>query len=281
MSKLLLFIAAIASLLLSQAGCSGGTPATGGTETGNTTALSIRVVGYRSSQLVPLGLPGLPALTVGDLEITTAEVVLDRLTFQPFSACDSGGESEGAEEIRFDGPFVVDLLDPTALSGLEDVAIAAGRYCKIQLVFKKLEGDLPSGVSPSDPIVNRSILIEGDRSDGTNFQMTTEIDEEFKLENEATGFLIDAASGVRIFFIAFDLDQWFTGVDLADPSVDVSTDGSGQPLILINDANNETIQETIEENMKVSADLFKDSDEDEQLDPEEEEDSLAEGATLP
>ncbi len=264
--------------LLAACGSGQGNPATGGTEAGNAGTVSIRVIGYQSSTLAAWDLP---ALTVGDNTIDTARIVLDRITFKPFSTCDEEEDSEGAEEIRFDGPFVVDLLDPAALSGLEDVSIAAGRYCEITLVFKKLEDDLPEGIDPSDPIVDRSILLEGNRQDGTPFQVTTEVDEEFELENESTGFLIEASSSLKVFFIAFDLDQWFVDVDLMDPDVDISADGSGDPIILINDETNEPIQETIEENLKRSADLFEDSDDDEDLDPEEEDEPLAAGTPAP
>ncbi len=257
----------ILMLLLAFAyGCSS---ATGGTETGNTTAVSIRVIGYQSSQLAALDLP---ALAVDSLEVDTAFIVLDRLRFRPFSICNADVEDEGADDIQFDGPFIVDLLHPEALSGLEDVEIPTGRYCRVELVLKKLEAP--------GPMSNRSVLIQGSRADDVPFRMTTEVDEEFELQSDETGFVIEAAAPLSVFFIAFDLDQWFNGVDLMDTFIEVSTGGSGEPIILINDTKNQNVQEMIEENIKRSADLFEDSDDDEELDPEEEEDSLAEG-TLP
>lgn len=260
----------IALLFSALAGCTGGdNPSTGGTETGNTSGLAIRVVGYQSS------LADNPAaLTIGDLSVTTAKVVLDRIRFRPFSACQDGAEDEGAADVRFDGPFVVDLLNPGPLNGLEDIIVPNGLYCRIELVLKKFEDEGGS----SDPMNGKSVLIEGARNDGVPFQMVTEVDEEFELENETTGFSIEASDNfLQVFFIAFDLDQWFAGVDLNAPGVEVS----GGPAILISDASNETIQETIEENLKFSSDLFKDSDHNETLDPEEQEDSLAHGAPVP
>ncbi len=260
-------LAVIVFLLLS--GGVGGCSSTGGTETGNTQA-SLRIIGYQSSQLVTLGLS---SLTVGSLEVTTARVVLDRIHFRPFAACNDEGDSEGAQEIQFDGPFVVDLLNPAVLSGLEDVSLAPGRYCRIEMVFKQTDS--------SDPILNRSILVIGARADGTPFQMSTEVDEEFELKNETTGFLIEAVSDLAVFFIGFDLDRWFLGINLFDPSVEVSSDPGGEPLILINDDVNEEIQEQIEDNIKISAGLFEDQDGDEDLDLNEEEDSLADGKATP
>lgn len=253
-------------------GC-GGRGTTGGTETGNATTVSLRIIGYQSSQLA--------ALTVNDTNISTAKVVLDRIRFRPFSVCQDD-DGEETDDIEFSGPFIVDLLNPSAISGLEEIALPTGQYCRVELVLKKLEsGNLPSGVSPNDPMVGRSILVEGTRVDDTPFEMTTELDEEFKLENATAGFSIDASDVVKILFIAFDLDQWFSGVDLSGPSIEVSTDGSGNPIVLINDEQNEETQERIEDNIKFSADLFEDSDEDEDLDPDEQEDSLAAGEAVP
>ncbi|HSA58956.1 MAG TPA: hypothetical protein VLJ37_04655 [bacterium] len=238
---------------------------TGGTETGNTTAVSIRVIGYQSSLLA--------ALTVGDLQVGKAMIVLDRLHFRPFSACQDGSQDEGAQDIQFNGPFVVDLLNAGEISGLEGLQIPTGRYCRIELVLKKLES--------TGPMFNKSVQIEGARSDGTPFLMTTEVDEEFKLENESTGFLIEEADPLSVFFIAFDLDQWFNGVDLMDTFIEVSSGGGGEPIILINDIKNQTVQELIEENIKHSADLFEDSDDNDSLDPEEEGNPLAIGTSVP
>ena len=123
--------------------------------------------------------------------------------------------------------------------------------------------------------------MEGARADETPFEVTTELDEEFKLENEITGFSIEASTAVKVLFIAFDLDQWFSGINLSDPSIEVSTDGSGNPIILINDEKNEETQERIEDNIKFSADLFEDKDDDEDLDSEEQADSLAAGEAVP
>jgi hypothetical protein len=271
---LLGFLLFVTFLVLGCGGC-GGRGTTGGTETGNATTVSLRVVGYQSSAFEG------SALTLNNLEVTTAKIVLDRIRFRPLSVCEDDDGEEG-DDIRFDGPFIVDLLNPSAISGLEEISLPTGQYCRIELVFKKLEsGNIPSGVSPNDPMVGRSILIEGSRSDDIPFEMTTEIDEEFKLENETTGFSIEASTTVRTFFIAFDLDQWFDGIDLSDPSIEVSEDSEGNPIILINDEQNEETQERIEDNIKFSADLFEDSDEDEDLDPEEQEDSLAAGEAVP
>ena len=263
MRRFILSLFALLAFSALMGGC--GNSATGGTETGNTTAVSIRVIGYQSSSL--------PALTVGDLEIDRAVIVLDRLRFRPFSACQEGTEDEGAEEIQIDGPFVVDLLNPSAISGLDDIQMPGGRYCRIELVLKKLES--------AGPMFNRSVQIEGTREDGTPFLMTTEVDEEFKLENETTGFLIEETDPLSVFFIAFDLDRWFDGVDLTDTFIEVSSGGGGEPIILINDSKNQNVQELIEENLKRSAELFEDSDDNESLDPEEEDNPLATGTSVP
>jgi hypothetical protein len=263
MRRIILSLLLLLALSPVLGGCGGSSM--GGTETGNTTAVSIRVIGYQSSLL--------PALTVGGLQVDGALIVLDRLRFRPFSTCQEETEDEGAEDIQVDGPFLVDLLKPSAISGLENIPIPTGRYCRIELVLKKFE-------SPG-PMFNRSVQIEGARGDGTPFLMTTEVDEEFKLENESTGFLIEESDPGSVFFIAFDLDRWFDGIDLMDTFIEVSTGGGGEPIILINDVRNQNVQELIEENLKHSADLFEDSDDNDSLDSEEEDSPLATGASVP
>jgi hypothetical protein len=256
------------------AGCGG--PLQGGTESGNPTKLSIKIVGYQSSELQG---SGSKAITVGSLNIDTAKVVLDELRFRPFSACQNGEEE--VNDVLINGPFVVDLLHPTIITGLENVQVLAGKYCRIELILKKLnDEEVPSTVDPSDPIVNRSIIIEGKRGDGTPFSMMTEFDEEFKLENETTGFEVGPSFGVQDLIIAFDFDQWFLSLNLFDPQVEISNDENNDPIIMIDDNSNENIQETVEDNVKRSADLFEDKDNDDELDVNELDSSLAEGEVL-
>jgi hypothetical protein len=248
-------------------------PATGGTETGNSgEPIALRVVGYQSSLLAE---PAASSILVGGLTVDTAKIVLDRIRFRPLSVCQLNAEDEGATDVRVDGPFVIDLLQPAPLNGLEEVSIPSGVYCRIEMVLSKFE----NLANPSDLMSGKSVLVTGKRADNVPFEMKTEVDESFKLENVETGFRIDSDSSTvdRIFFIAFDLDHWFDGADLNDPGVEISKDAGGNPVILINDKSNEGLQEAIKQDIQFSSDLFKDSDGDERLDAEEQGEPLAEG----
>ena len=252
--------------------CAGGGALQGGSEAGNPEPVTLDVIGYSSSDLKQSKFLTIPA---NNIAVDVAQIVLERLRFRPFSFCEDGSE-EGAD-IRFEGPFVVDLLDSGLSPELAGVIIPPDTYCKIELRLGKLDAN----VDPGNPISGKSVLITGSRSDGVPFVLKLEEDEEFELENEITGFVIDPSLSLNSFFIAFDLDLWFAGVDLSDPAVEISQDGQGNPIILIDEVHNTEIRERIIDNLEISADLFEDQDDDGDLDSEEQEESLAEGKTLP
>ncbi len=253
MTSIQRFIVGLVLLLLSA--CTAGSGAVGGTETGNT-QVSLRVVGYSGTQTA--------ALTVGDLRIDEARVLVERIRLRPLRICLLNAEDEGAEDQVFEGPFEVDLLNPETFGGLEGVSVAEGLYCRLEIVLAKTE------TSPS-------IFVSGARADDTAFEMTTDENVEFEIENETTGFAITAQNGLAVFFVAFDLDQWFSGVDVSSPGVDIGTDGNGDPLIRINEDENSDLQDAIEENIKNSADLFRDANQNEEFDGEDRDDALASG----
>ncbi|MCB1214465.1 MAG: hypothetical protein KDK66_03195 [Deltaproteobacteria bacterium] len=268
-------------LLLSFQSCS--TSQVGGSEAGNPEPVQIALLAYSSSVNAATSLKTSSlskfltsaSLQVGSLQIDRAEIVLGELRIRPFSLCDV--EESLEEEFRFRGPYIVDLLEtpPVSLMGVE---IISGLYCKLEMRLEKLETSSAGIIFP----LGNSVFIEGLRSDDTPFQVLLETDEEFELQNESTGFEINADLSLDHFFIAFDLDQWFAGVDLSDPGVEVSVDGQGDPIILINQDHNTELREVIVENLKLSADFFEDQDDDGQLDQDEQdpEDSLAEGSLV-
>ena len=258
----IIYVAILTPLIL--LACGGGA-SQGGTEFGNPSRVTVRVIGYQSSNFQAL------QLTVGDLTVNKALIVLDRLRFRPLEACID--ESNESDDIRFDGPFIVDLLVPPTMAELDGVDIPSDTYCRIELRLEKLDEE----DAPSSELADRSVLIEGTRADGVAFQVVLDVNEEFELRSASAGFLIDTSMDIDTFFIAFDLDQWFSNVDLDDTSVDVTTDSNGDPLILIDDDNNEVLHESIIDNLKRSADLFEDKDDDDELDEDEEDDPLAEG----
>lgn len=163
------------------------------------------------------------------------------------------------------------------MSELKGLDIPSDTYCRIELRLEKLASNIEGGSS----IFGNSVFIEGARSDGVPFQVKFEADEELKLENETSGFQILPALGLDKFFVAFDLDLWFSGVNLFDSGIEISTDGNGDPIIFIDNNHNTEIREIIIDNLELSSDLFEDQDDDGELDSDEQDDSLAEGKVLP
>ncbi len=243
----------------------------GGTETGNPSKINLRVIAYQNSTLQNVLLPH---LIVGTLNVTQADIVLERIRFRPIEVCEDETLDDNGE-IRFDGPFIVDLLDPTNESNLVGVGIPEDVYCRIELRLAKLEE------SVSSPLAGKSVVISGERGDGTPFQVTLNKDEEFELENENTGFELSSQNGTEQVFIAFDLDQWFNNVDLDAPDVEISLGPDGQPIILLEEGHNQILLEQIIKNLELSSDLFEDSDNDDELDEAEQENSLAQGQLVP
>ncbi len=233
----------------------------GGTDSGNPDKISLNIISYRSSDFQQIAVNG--------LTLNTAQVVLDRIRFRSLNECDD--EFENASPIEFGGPFIIDLLQPSSLVELDDLDVPAGTYCSITLRFKKIAGN----PSTENVIVGRSVYIEGERGDGTPFQVELTQDEDFELQNDANGFLVDNAESKESFFIAFDLEQWFNSVNLNHATT--SSDSNGDPIIFISAEQNSNIQEQIIDNIQGSADLLRDENNDQELDEEELEPSLAQG----
>src|SRR5262249_40541326 len=123
-------------------------------------------------------------------------------------------------------------------------------------------------------LLERNLHIKGRRADGIPLEVSTEAEQEFDLQNDNGGFPLESSHN---FFIAFDLAHWFDNVDIAAPSVEVSQDDDGNPIIFVDDTHNTEILTKIRESIERSANLFEDSNLDHQLDLEETRHPLASG----
>lgn len=233
-----------------------------GTDTGNPISLKLEFVGIP----VPPAPASNPPPTLCEARIVVKEIDLDPLatcnipepSAEPFTP-----EPEPGPDLL--GPFVIDLLQNTALPGIEAVTVPAGDYCEIDLTFDALSAEeLPPGLSPEDPIVGNALLIQGNRADGKAFTVLLKRDDRFKLEASAPqGIPIFGDGGVATFFVSFDLQVWFAGVDLAQ--AEVGPDGG----ILIDGTRNSALHALIVENVIRSARLYRDLDGDGILNPDE------------
>jgi hypothetical protein len=243
-----------------------------GTDTGNPAIVGIQFVGIQKNSPEKLSTKFLPS----GITLTEARIVLKEIDLEPLVSCQTEEGTTRPEsidvEIDFVGPFVVDLLDNFSIPNIDDIQIPPGRYCEIELNFDKLEKEnLPEGISPDDPIVENALLIQGTRQDGTPFLVRLKEDDRFKLEGTSpSGFTIAGDRQITQFFVSFDLNTWFTGVDL---EAAVLSDG----VILIDDANNAALKDQIVENIIHSSRLFKDLNNDGVLEDIESNDDLVLG----
>ena len=85
----------------------------------------------------------------------------------------------------------------------------------------------------SSPLAGKSVVISGERGDGTPFQVTLNKDEEFELKNENTGFELSFSKRDRTSLIAFDLDQCLTMSTLMLSDIE-NQPGSRWPIYHLN-----------------------------------------------
>jgi hypothetical protein len=205
------------------------------------------------------------AQTTG-VTLTETRVVLSELRFRM-----TGSGNGEAGEANFMGPYVADLLLDQTTPTLGTVRIPKGRYSRVELILERLDvEEVPEGISPADPIIGHSFYLGGTRQDGTPFLASLNLSEELFLES-TNGFDL-GQNGPTHLFLAFDLSSWFAGVDLDSAQVSGAT-------IYIDEANNTELLDLLKENVKDSADLFRDQNGDGNLDSSEEdpEDVLATG----
>lgn len=242
-----------------------GCPGHPGTDTGNPTAVGVKFIGVGGTD------GGALKLQSAGATITEARVVLKEIDLDPIASCQNENENAdaaiGDEPPDLPGPFVVDLLENTSIPDTNTFTIRSGLYCELDMNFDLLENDVPAGIAADDPIIGNAFLIRGTRGDGTPFVARLNQDDRFKLEaSSAAGFIVKNGSFTG-FFVRFDLGAWFDGVDLEKAAV---TEGT----ILLDGANNPGLKALLVENIKHSAFLFQDLNDDGALDAEESDDSL-------
>lgn len=165
-------------------------------------------------------------------------------------ASDSDDDNDGvadAEDHVMGETEVFDSLD-----------LPAGTYTKIEAKLDKIEeGD---GIDPANPLVGKSLLIEG-TFDGQAFRVTADFDEEFEVENP-DGIAVSDTS-IASFILTFDIAQWFNGINLSTAEI------GGDGVVLLDSGNNASLFEQFHDNVKATMDLKDDSNDDGTPDDEE------------
>ncbi len=261
----LLLLITLCSLI---SGCGG---ATGGTDSGNPDKISMQMLIYQASDFFN---HSLAQLELSNITFNKALFALDKIHFRSSGKCKQPGTSSDTEIIE--GPILIDLLSNQAIMELSELEIPDGFYCRITLRFKKIAGNISSDTIP----IGNSILIGGERSDGIAFEFAVTSTQGLKLENDKTGIAINKATQQNRFLIGFDIEQWFQNIDLFDNNLEIGINSQGEPTIFINESINPSLYEQIILNIKKSAALFSDNDNDFNLDQTEQQQPLAEGDSV-
>jgi len=124
---------------------------------------------------------------------------------------------DGAGQVRFAGPFVIDLLAGSN-QNLGTQMVPAGVYTKIMGHLQPLhQGDAPAGLYPD--LVGSTVLLEGNIAGegGGHFLYSSRIDTEFVIHGS-----FDVAGSTPVTsFVVFDLSAFLRGNDghFLDPRV--------------------------------------------------------------
>lgn len=219
--------------------CSDGP--TAGTDVGNgRSAIQVDARGY-----------GLPVASGESMVLESGEridrlfVAVEGIRLEPGTSCESGGGGE----IDVEGPLVADLLAQGFTGGPVRFDADSGMFCELRFTFHALSDPGPSGLPPE--LAGLSIVVEGERADGSVFRIASDRGDELRLEAKDEAFTL--ADPEEPLFLAFDLSSWIAAVDL-------SSLGPG-PVEVSDDVNQDRLA-SFEEAVEISVRLFEDIDKD-------------------
>jgi hypothetical protein len=127
------------------------------------------------------------------------------------------GDHDSAGMVRFNGPFVIDLLNQTSQT-LDTEMVPPGVYRRVQGHLAALRAGNSLG-SDFDFLIGSTVYLQGtvDGEDGGPFTYSARIDNEFMIRGAFTVQTDTPATA----FITFDVSEWLTGRDgqFLDPRV--------------------------------------------------------------
>jgi hypothetical protein len=224
------------------------------TETGNPPFAGQMALTADTSDPDVVGLGG----GTGAAIVEEAWVGIGDIRFVRAVVCDAPGETE----VDVPGPVIAELVAEPAVVSVE---LAGDDYCRVRVPLDRV-GALPSGAPPD--LVDRSVVLLGRRSDGTPFRIASRIERESDVRSRGAPF--ELSEGLRAVVLAFDLALWLEDVDLGTATVDA--DGT----IRVDDDTNRDLLDAFEASAERALRLFRDTDQDGVLDPEDRTELLAE-----
>ncbi|MEK7347284.1 MAG: hypothetical protein AABZ94_00275 [Candidatus Eisenbacteria bacterium] len=239
--------AAVGVLALSVVGC--GDKATGPVSSVPLTLVAQGVGGNTARYLAPAGSPLTASSAATDtIPVTFTKALLVvrdvRLVFP--------GDDDAQGQIRFRGPFVIDLLSGHA-ARLDTMMVQPGDYARVQGHFQMLRsGDADAAEFPG--LVGSTVWLEGtiDGEGGGPFSFLARIDNEFQIR----GLFRVAAETPATAFVAFDLSKWLS-------------DANGRFLDPRDFENEQAIKSAIRHSIKVGMDDDRDGSMDDDMHEED------------
>ena len=211
----------------------------GGSETGNPAVTVSVELQVRSSNSGSVAVGKGADRTV----IQEAWVAFGAWEFLPAGQCEA---LETRQSEPDSGALLADLAQKGDKTQLE---LDAADYCGVVATLEDTNSELPAG-APAE-LETHSIVVKGERADGTPFLLAYPEGEELILQSVAESFAIDAATTGLLF--SFDVYMWMKDMDLDNARV--SSDGD----IQINGEQNRELLEAFENNLECSLELYEDS----------------------
>lgn len=136
--------------------------------------------------------------------------------FDPRVQCDDDGALGGEDQIKIDGPFVIDVLEGTSTPDLSQLRVPAIGYTTIDLEVDtaRAEDDL---VSIQDDIIDNTVIL---RADFEFENQKRELLLEFSFKAEAKTSADDLADGAvedgGVLVLQLDVTNWLDSIPVTD-----------------------------------------------------------------
>ena len=226
-------LSAIFILALALGGCVGtdvGNPGEGAAE------VELDARGYDSQSN-----PGSLTLESG-LRIDSAWLSMDGYQFKGGEGCENTTDA-------IEKPILVDVVSNTTVTETPSFDISVGDYCELDIAFVPWSGDVPDG-APAQ-MQGLSILVEGARSDGTEFVLRSDADNFIQLAAQNNVFALN--EGREPLIVGFAIDEWFN-----EQTLDI-IDAGGSSIEIDAEANTSVLAQ-FQGDLRRSGRLFRDDD---------------------
>lgn len=232
------------------------------TETGNASTDGPLITLSMSLQAEGGGTPLATDEDGATFTFTTARAFVERIDFDlpDGQSCADLEVPEGvhcdSDTLRYDGGWVVDLVSGTSEPPLEDLALPAGRYKRVDVRFKHMDAD-DSRVPDGDPLRDHTLVATGTWSgpDGDrDFALNLAFTEDVRFETETELDLTEAAPATLV--LGLDPAAWFSEAPIQE-CIDDGDLAEQDGVLQIDDAGGSCsdIENDIKEHMKRSNQL--------------------------